>query len=284
MSDPGDAEGADGRLKTIAIGEIKFHPAFEHLLRFQESLLTGLIQDMLVNGYYESQPVVLGCWPGQEEPVLIDGHARRRAAAAAGITHVPFVIKRFDNEMAALHHARTLQTRRRITTDGALYRLCGAHDRLMERGRNSEEAKELPPSGGNFSGRSASAKRTAELLGCDYKKVERIRKIRKNGWPEIQEMVRDDEMSINKAYTLIREFEKGEDEAKNTRKLAAAQMKAVKSALTEDNFARLKALGDDVFSLLNSVVEQYLLALPEKERAEGLEPLDPQESGGGTKR
>ncbi|MBM3301102.1 MAG: hypothetical protein FJY85_14245 [Deltaproteobacteria bacterium] len=57
-----------------------------------------------------------------------------------------------------------------------------------------------------MSGRSASARRTAQLLLCKYKKVEKIRKIRKDGTPEIQEAVKNDRMKINRAYNLIREM------------------------------------------------------------------------------
>jgi len=89
----------------------------------------------------------------------------------------------------------------------------------------STEAHELLTGVSNYQGRSASARRTAALIGCNYKKVDKIRKIRRDGTPEIQEAVRNDECSINKAYDLIREMEIGEDEEKNRRKLSAAQIK-----------------------------------------------------------
>ncbi len=95
-------------------------------------MLEKITQSMRVHGYYESHPLVVAVWPGQEEPVLIDGNTRIQAALAVGITHVPFVIARFDSEMEALQHVISLQTERRTTTDGALYRLCDQFDRLME--------------------------------------------------------------------------------------------------------------------------------------------------------
>jgi hypothetical protein len=47
------------------------------------------------HGFYESEPVVLGIWPGLKEPVLIDGHMSIRAVSEAGITKVPFVLVEF---------------------------------------------------------------------------------------------------------------------------------------------------------------------------------------------
>jgi hypothetical protein len=92
----------------------------------------------------------------------------------------------------------SLQAKRRTTTDGALYRLSEQYDRLMERGgdRRSEDARSTPPCGGIDPGRSASARFTASLIECNFRKVEKMRKIRKDGTPELQEAVKNGEMSI----------------------------------------------------------------------------------------
>ena len=66
--------------------------------------------------------------------------------------------------------------------DGSLYRLCEQYDRLLEPSRNSG-AKELLTRVSNIQGLSASVRMTARLIGCDCKKVDRIRKIRKDGAP-----------------------------------------------------------------------------------------------------
>jgi hypothetical protein len=132
-----------------------------------------------------------------------------------------------------------------------------SHPSLWER-EKGDESKELLTHVSNFVGRSASARRTAQLIGCHYRKVDKIRKIRRDGWTEIQDAVRNDECSINKAYDLIRDMELGEDDAKSGRKLSKAQVKVVKSVLSEQNFACLEAMGDDLGSLLNKAVEQFI--------------------------
>jgi hypothetical protein len=97
--------------------------------------------------------------------------------------------------------------------------------------------------------------------------VDKIRKIRRDGPPEIQEDVKNDRIGINKAYKLIRDMELGEDEQKSGRKLSKAQVKVVKSVLSEENFADLEAIGDDLATLLNLAVEQFISGLRDKERA-----------------
>jgi hypothetical protein len=193
---PTNGKGDSEQYQTIDIHEIRKHPVFENLLSIDKDLLQNITLDIRRNRFYPSQPVVLAHWPGLEGHVLIDGHARVRAAFDAGITRVPFVRMEFPDEMSALQHAMSLQAKRRTTTDGALYRLSEQYDRLMEPGRRSEAEKELPTRVGNYDGRSASARFTASLLGCNYKKVEKIRKIRKDGTPELQEAVKNGEMSI----------------------------------------------------------------------------------------
>jgi hypothetical protein len=132
--------------------------------------------------------------------------------------------------------------------------------------RKSEESKELLTRVSNFVGRSASARRTAQLIGCHYRKVDKIRKIRRDGTREIQDAVRNDKLTINKAYKLIRDMELGEDQEKSRRKLSKAQVKVVKSVLSEENFADLEAMGDDLATLLNLAVEQFIKGLRDNER------------------
>ena len=189
---------------------------------------------------------------------------------------MPFVQVRLESVMAGLELVIDLQQGRRATSDGALYRLCEQFDRLMERGRHRKDgdAKKLTTRVVNFAGPSASARMTAELLRCNYRKVDRIRKIRRDGWPELQEAVKNDAVTIYKAYKLIRDMELGEDEKKSRRKLSPAQIKVVKSVLSEENFFGLEAMGDDLGSLLNLAVEQFVKRLERKK-----ERMQPRASG-----
>ncbi len=112
---------------------------------------------------------------------------------------------------------------------------------------------------------------TNRLIGCHFRKVEKIRKGHTDGTPEIQEAVKNDRMSINRAYDLIRKMERGVVEGNQTEKLSAAQLKAVKLFLSQANLAELNALGGDLSSLLNSSllnlsVEQFISGLGDKER------------------
>jgi hypothetical protein len=262
------SEGLPERLLFMDPKEFKTHPTFEKLLRIEEGLLKKTTEDMRANGFSLSKPVTLAVWKGQDEPVLVDGHMRRQAAIDAGIPHVPYVIEEFPDESAALQFAINCQTQCRVTTDGALYQLCDQFDRLIKCGgdRKSEEAKSEPPCGGFDRMRSVSARKTAHLVGCNFRKVKRIRKVHRDGWPEIREAVRDDEMTINKAYDLIRKMEVGEDEQKITRKLTAGQIKMLNAVYGEEIMTDLEGHGGDLHSHLIAAMQSYLRQLEESGR------------------
>ena len=239
-------QAASPATTMIAVSAIRTHPTFENLLRIDEEEQQRFSRKMGEDGYYESEAVVLAVWAGLEgDPVMIDWPMRWLTALDNGIEHIPCVIIEFPDMMAALQRAISLQMERRPSKDGTLYRLCEQFDTLQKRGgdRRSEKAKS------NLTGvriektRSVSARKTADLIGCNYGKVDKIRKIRRDGTPEIQDAVRNDKMSINKAFGMIREKELGTDETKRN---SAAFMKGARVVFTEENLGRLKELRGDL--------------------------------------
>ena len=200
----------------------------------------------------------------RQDAFLIDWPMRWLPARDNGIEQIPCVIIEFPDMMAALQRAISLQMERRPSKDGTLYRLCERFDTLQKRGgdRRSEKAKS------NLTGvriektRSVSARKTAALIGCNYGKVDKIRKIRRDGTPEIQDAVRNDKISINKAFGMIRKVELGTDEPKRN---SAAATKAAKTLFTEENLGRLKELGGDLQAHANAAIEQYISRLHDQE-------------------
>jgi len=155
--------------------------------------------------------------------------------------------------MARLRRVIGLQVERRQNSDGAFYALTEQFDTLMERGRprKGEEARKLVTDVTIFDDLSTSANRTAKIMGCNYRKIYKIRRIRKEGPAELQEAVRSDQISINKAHSMIRDMQLGKDE--NTRN-RAADTEAAKRLFTEENFERLKELPGNMYEKVNAAV------------------------------
>ena len=254
----GSATAGSPATTMIAVSAIRTHPTFENLLRIDEEEQQRFSRKMGEDGYYESEAVVLAIWQGLEEgPVMIDGHRRWKAALANGIKEIPCVIVEFPDMMATLKRAISLQMERRPSKDGTLYRLCERFDTLRERGgdRRSKEAKSKMPDGIFDRGAPPSARQTAALIGCNYRKVDKIRKIRRDATPEIQDALRNDKMSINKAFGMIREVELGTEEKRGS---SAAFMKGAKVVFTEENLGRLKELSGDLQAHANAAIERYI--------------------------
>jgi hypothetical protein len=236
--------------------DVEMHPTFSGLLGIKEDLLNRITADMAANGYDQSKPIILATWPGQDTRVIIDGHTRTRAWASLGKKSIPYIYRKFDSLLAALQHAAGLQTRRRITTDAVLFRLIKTYDSLCEKGgdRRSDQAKSMPTPVGSPTGRSASAHKTAIMVGCNYKKVEKVRRIIREGSTKLHKQISDGPLTINKAYNALAK------KAKEEKKLESAppKTKTTKIHLTEENLAALKKLGGDLHAHVNRAVKGYL--------------------------
>jgi hypothetical protein len=268
---PGSTQSDSSAIQMIAVQDIGTHPLFESLLRIDKDEQERLRSKMAEEGFWESQVLLLGLWPEIDggKPVCIDGYRRMQAARDNGIEVVPCSVEKFTDLLAALRRAIGVQVERRQNSDSAFYSMAEHFDELMERGRRkkNDETEELLKPFSNFSGRSASARRTAKLIGCHYSKVVKIRVIRRDGTPEMQEAVKNNQMTIHKAWKMIRDMELGEDENKRN----AAHTRAVKKVLTEENFERLKELPGDMFENINAAVDLYLRSLHDTERGTGPE-------------
>jgi ParB-like chromosome segregation protein Spo0J len=211
-----------GQFNTAAASHIRIHPVISKLFPIDEKVLDAISEDIKVNGFDGSSPVVLGKGPWTTSHVLIDGHTRVQAALRANKTLIPVIKKYFGSEDAALKYAIHSQRDRRNMTDTDILQCVAALDEKRKRGgdRKSEDAKSKTPTGAIDSKPARSSKETAQLLGTSARKVERARTVLNHADEKTKKAVQSGEKSINKAY----------DETQTQRKLK----KGPKSAFSED--------------------------------------------------
>jgi len=248
--------------------EIKTHPFFKDLFPIKPELLNNIEKDMKDCQYDESQPIILGTWEGQDEPVCIDGHTRLQAAKNAGITEVPVYEYDYTSEEAAIEHAIGLQCHRRNLTDGELLRLMQVTDKRNVSQREANGQFAAAPS--CAPGKSSEA--TAELLGISARKVEQMRTILDHGDAEMVEAVKNNETSVNKGYkeTQKRRKEKKEKaETKKSKDKSVTKPKDMEKSeqqpeprsvlLSADRFSALKELGGcSIEEHVARAVDRYL--------------------------
>lgn len=197
--------------------EIKTHPFFADLFPIKEDVLSKIEEHIRENQFLISHPLDLAIWNGQKEPVCIDGHTRLQAALNLGLETVPVITHELDSEDEALELAIHLQRNRRNMTDAEIMSCIQAVDARRRRGgdRRSEEAKSKPQGCGIEESRSASAKKTAEIIGVSTRKVEQVRTITDHGEEDILESVKNGEISINRAYQETQKKRKAAEAADN---------------------------------------------------------------------
>ncbi|MBW1992655.1 MAG: DUF5131 family protein [Deltaproteobacteria bacterium] len=179
-------------------------PPFCELFPTSKAVIEAVKGAMAEWGYDQSQPIII--W--DEGQAIIDGHTRLRAAQEVGIEDIPVHYKSFATEEEALAYAIHLQRNRRNLTDAEIIRCIEALDKRRQRGgdHKSEEFKKSKPSNeGIETGKSASAKETAKLVGVSRVKVERARTVLEHGEEPVKKAVQAGELSIHRAYQLTQE-------------------------------------------------------------------------------
>ena len=265
------------------IEEVKTHPLFEGLFTMNAELLAKIEQNMREENYDDSQPIILVTWEGQDQPVCLDGHTRLKAATNVGIEEISVYSYEFETEEDAFEYAVRLQSNRRNLTDGDLIHCIERLHQGMPRGgdRRSPDAKEsIPQRCGNDDGRSAGAKRTADLLNISCRKVEQALTVIRHGSSDTKDAVLGNEISINRAYQKTQR-ERKKAEADHLGQTVKAQSNEPDGQLTPEDkdqepsrvapvliplelFGELHRLGGVVDDHVTIALERYLESLREQ--------------------
>jgi ParB family chromosome partitioning protein len=175
------------------IDDIKTASPFCDLFPVRKRVLDDIVWDMRRNGYDNSQPLVL--WKDHDN-VVIDGHTRLSAAKKANIYQIPVILKAFSDEEDALKYAIACQKNRRNLSDSELVACVVELDKRKDKISCLKQNLTVAPCGATV----RSSQETAELLGINHRKVERIRTIMDNAPDEIKRMVKTGRMTVNSAY------------------------------------------------------------------------------------
>jgi ParB family chromosome partitioning protein len=187
--------------KMMRVSELEEDAELAGIFPIDGGTLEAITASMKNTGYDKAQPLVV--WKGKK--VIVDGHTRRAAALAAGIGEVPVVEKEFGSLEEAARYTYKRQAERRNLTPGEILRA----------------ATELSKKSGR-DGRGRGSEILAKELGVSAATVQHARTVAARGDREIIEQVRQNKMTINKAYEITAGREKG-----SKREKAGAAVKPV---------------------------------------------------------
>lgn len=173
---------------------LKTEAPFNGIFPVQNSVLQKIIGRIKKSGYDTAYPII--AWSRGNDRIVLDGHTRLQAALAAGLENVPVTLREFDDPVDALDYAVSQQIERRNLSPADMLRYVTEADKLFKAGR-----KKLAPDGANSEPpKGKSAAKLAEVMHISPRKVERLRKIAKDGSEATKQALSKGEISINKAY------------------------------------------------------------------------------------
>lgn len=187
------------RIQMLEISKLKFDKDFKELFTQEPEKVERIAEDMKVRGFDKSQPIII-----TKDGSILDGNSRYMAAAKIGLKFVPVVYKEFADKNEALLYELHLQLDRRNLNDAQILRMF----QKLEELKNAAKEKGL-------STEDYSDSKIAEQLKKSERQVQKIRELNKKASPETLSKISNGELSINQAYSQIKNFEKSETNSKS---------------------------------------------------------------------
>lgn len=181
------------KIKWIEIDKIYIDPEFEKIFIQKETEIKNISENMNVNNFDPAHPIILALCKEHPElnNIIADGHTRYKAAHRAGLTKVAIIYKEFSDREELLRFVYEQQLLRRNLTENEVFNAWSALNRLTD--ENGRKAK------------SDSA--IAEELQVSRRTVAKMKEVEKKASPEVLEGIKSGEITVNKAYTLIKQEE-----------------------------------------------------------------------------
>lgn len=176
------------KIKMVNINLLKFDRDFKAVFKQETDKVTEIANDIKLNGFDKTRPIIV-----TDEYIIVDGHSRFMAAKKAELKQVPVIIKKFDSRDATIEYEYKMQLNSRRLSDGEYF---DAFIRL-------DEFRKSDP---NATGKTDES--IAKQLNKSARQVSKMREIAKKASPELLVKIKNNSISLNKAYELIKSGEK----------------------------------------------------------------------------
>lgn len=245
----------------IDVDAIKKGTPFKQLFPIKPDVLATITKDMELNGYDNSQPVII--W--KETNLLIDGHTRSKAAKEANINRVPAVYYSFPDVDSALKYAYGLQFKRRNIDDSDRFSFAEQYLNNIVQGSKKSGWKK---------------QELAEILTVSMTTAQKFLSVINRATDKDKEAVKSGAITINTAYKKLLSKEGGKkSKSSNVNNTTVSNMDknsliyidtdSVKKRV--DMWAKTKAYHDRIIAISEilpreSEIAKYVKGLLGKER------------------
>jgi len=219
-----ESSKADSKIVMKIIHEIKIHEEISRLFSINQEVLNKISDSMKEKGYDSAEPVVIGRIENVGE-FLVDGHTRLQAAKNVGLLEIPVVYMDFKNFEEAIFYTFKRQSSRRNLTAAELLNAAGHLQKKTIR-----------------DGTGRSSKILAESLGVSESTIDHAKFIKQNANKEIIEEIENGNLSINAAYTKIKNDEKKQRNATDDQKISSSNQPAQEKTIIKKKEVKEKII------------------------------------------
>lgn len=202
------------KIKMVNVEQLKFDREFKAVFQQEIDKVTEIANDIRLNGFDKTRPIVV-----TEAYIIVDGHSRFMAAKKAGLQQVPVIIKKFESRDATIEYEYKMHLNSRRLTDGEYF------DAFIK----LDEFRRSDP---NATGKSDEA--IGQQLNKSARQVSKMREIAKKATPELLNKIRTNQISLNKAYEVIKEIEAKKNDTKST--ISSFQTSNTGKGINSDSF------------------------------------------------
>ena len=213
------------KIKWMDIEKIIIDPELEGIFVQKETEIQNIANNMAERGFDPAHPIILAY--SKEHPELndinADGHTRYKAAIRAGLSKVAIIYKEFADREELLKFVYEQQLLRRNLSEGEIFNAWAALNRLTnEDGKKAKSDSEI-----------------AEELQISRRQVSKMKEVEKKASPEVLESIKAGELTVNKAYTQIKQKEAKADDT------STPDVKSVEERKDEQIKSEFKILNQD---------------------------------------
>lgn len=186
------------KIKWVDINSIKIDSELEGIFVQKETEIQNIANNMAEHGFDAAHPIILAYCKEYPElnDINADGHTRYKAAIRAGLTKVAIIYKEFVDREELLKFVYEQQLLRRNLSEGEIFNAWSALNRLTnEDGKKAKSDSEI-----------------AEELKISRRQVSKMKEVEKKASPEVLESIKSGGLSVNKAYTQIKQEEAKSDD------------------------------------------------------------------------
>ncbi len=212
------------KVMMVSLDKLHFDKDFKAVFNQEEDKVERIAQDMKVNGFDKSQPIII-----DKNYAILDGSSRYLASQKAGIKKVPVIIKLFESKKEALLYEINLQMNRRNIKDDSV--LIETYNTIAS--MKDENGKKL-----------FTDVEIAQKLGVSPRQISKVKEVDIKASEEVKEALSKGDISLNQAYGIIHKAEDPVQEAKSPEPEESApkekpSVKAKKSSDEKKEFEKL---------------------------------------------